>query len=201
MKPDDRASQRPEEGVGGLGNSPVPDAVSTVAMDSKFREFGLREYRGVIRFLMRCGASLQSADTAVQQAFFEAWQLAKKGAWAGVPNKGAWIRTVAHDKYLELPDSPLAQVTPVSYLSEGAQPRYSTSDLTAETRHVLRAFQVLPAEQRVVMAFKMDQIPEHVIAVHMSITDQEVRELYEAARRALARSLAGMTTPPEEANP
>jgi DNA-directed RNA polymerase specialized sigma24 family protein len=168
-------------------------------MDGEFRDFFLREHKRVVLFLMRCGASLTSAVIAAQQAFTAARQLAKRGAWLDLPNKEAWIRTVAYDKYLKLRHLRLAHVTSASYLPEEARLRDSASDLTPKTKRVLKAFQGLPADQQVVMAFKMDRFPEDVIAVHLGITDQEVRERYEAARRALARLLAETT--PKEENP
>jgi DNA-directed RNA polymerase specialized sigma24 family protein len=197
MNPDDRANQRPEEGGSGHGRSPVPDAVSTVAMDGELHDFFLREYEYVIRFLMRCGASLNSAEAAAQHAFAEASRLPKRGAWASIPNQEAWIRTVAY-KYLGLPYPQLVQAKPISYLSKGEPLRDNTSDLPPESRRILKALQGLPADQRIVMAFKMDQFSDKVIAVHIGMKRQEVRDLHEAARRALARSLAEMTTPPEE---
>jgi DNA-directed RNA polymerase specialized sigma24 family protein len=200
MNPDDRANVRPEEGGSGHGRSPVPDAVSTVAMDGKLHDFFLRQYVYVIRFLLRCGASLKSAEAAAQQAFAEAGRLAQRGSWGSVPNQEAWIRTVAY-KYLELPYPQFVRVKPVSYFFEGEPLRDSTSDLPPESRRLLKALHGLPADQRVVMAFKMDEFSDKIIAVHMGMKRQEVRDLHEAARRALARSLAEVTTPPEEANP
>ena len=169
-------------------------------MDSKLHDFFLREYEYVIRFLMRCGASFKSAEAAAQQAFAQASRLAQRGTWASIPNQEAWIRTVAYN-YLGLPYPQLVQAKPISYLFEGEPLRDSTSDLPLESTRLLKALEGLPADQRVVMAFKMDQFPDKIIAVHMGMKRQEVRDLHEDARRALARSLAEMTTPPEEANP
>lgn len=198
MKPSERGGQRPEEGVGAAGHRAGPEAVSTVAMDSAIRDFFDREYSPVVLFTMYCGASLAGAEAAAQAAFGEAVRAARQGAWAGIPNQPAWIRTVAYQKYRLSQGLLPAPVAPAVDFPERTWSRDSRRVLTRSTLRVLKAIHDLPGEQRVVVAFSRDKFPQDVIAAHLNLTEKEVENLLKDASKALSMQLAGMTTPEEE---
>ena len=164
-------------------------------MGSDFRDFYVGEYWHVVRFLMRCGAPLNAAEDAAQDAFLAAWMRVERGSWAGVANQGAWIRRVALNKFRRPPCPRQAPVVSVPDFPEEAQLRDRRSDLTPETSLVLDELRRLPFELRAVMAFDLDRYPASVAAAHLGVTDQKARDLLKKARKILALQLAGMTTP------
>jgi DNA-directed RNA polymerase specialized sigma24 family protein len=64
-----------------------------------FIDFYDREHLHVERSVMRCGASRQAAEEAVQDAFIDVWVLTALGTWPDIADPPGWIRTVALRKY------------------------------------------------------------------------------------------------------
>ncbi len=89
-------------------------------MRDRFFEFFDAEYVLVVRFLMRCGASLHDAEDAAQEAFADAWvQMGRDGKWADVAEPRGWIRRVALRKYRRPPGRrPRLQTVPVADVPE-----------------------------------------------------------------------------------
>jgi RNA polymerase sigma factor (sigma-70 family) len=181
------------------GNQLAPDVDELFTDDARTAEirsdwlaFYDREYSLVVRFVMRCGASLQAAEDAVQDAFVDAWTLtARADAWMAITDPRGWIRRVALRKYRRPPGKhrrPAA--VPVSDFPEMAQPGQSHTDLTNETLLVTAALRRLEPESQAAMAFHLDGFTGPQIASQLGITDQKARDLLKAARRVLARELA-----------
>ncbi|MGI8448060.1 MAG: RNA polymerase sigma factor [Streptosporangiaceae bacterium] len=110
-----------------------------------FTEFYDREHAGVVVFAMKCGASLQAAEDAMQEAFTEMWILVQAEKWAVIQNPAAWIRGVALRKYRRPRGRRRAGATiPVEDFHDKAAPGEDPSDLSAGTLMVLQALRSLP---------------------------------------------------------
>lgn len=171
---------------------PFTDDARTAEIRADWLAFYDREYWLVVRFVMRCGAGLQAAEDAVQDAFVDAWALtARADAWLAITDPRGWIRRVALRKYRRPPGKhrrPAA--VPVGDFPELAQPGQSHADLTNETLLVTAALRRLEPEPQAAMAFHLDGFTGPQIASQLGITDQKARDLLKAARRVLARELA-----------
>lgn len=166
-------------------------------MDSAIQDLCVQEFPYIMRFAMRCGASLPTAQAAAEYAVAEAKRAVEQVTWAQIPDQRAWLRFMAY-RYCLLPGLPSAPAAQAPDLPEGLWPHDSRRDPRPDTVLVLQAIRKLPADQRVVLAFRLDRFRVGVIAAHLSLTEQEVWSLLKEARKALSRQLAGMTTPQEE---
>jgi DNA-directed RNA polymerase specialized sigma24 family protein len=168
------------------------DEARTAAIRADWLAFYDHEYALVVRFVMHCGASLQAAEDAVQDAFVDAWALtARADAWTAITDPRGWIRRVALRKYQRPPGKhrrPAAM--PVGDVPEMTQPGQIHADLTNETLLVTAALRRLEPEPQAAMAFYLDGFTGPQIASQLGITDQKARDLLKAARRVLARELA-----------
>lgn len=181
------------------GESFVAD-VRTALIREDFLAFYDREYHRVVRFVMRCGASLQAAEDAVQDAFVDAWALTSRpDAWQAIVDPRGWIRRVALRKYQRPPGKHRRLVaTPVSDLPEMPQHGDHHTDLTDDTLLVIAVLRRLDPEMQAAMAFHLDGFTGPQIASQLGITDQKARDLLKAARKILARALAGLNQEGEE---
>jgi DNA-directed RNA polymerase specialized sigma24 family protein len=201
---------RPDPGEYGGPAGPLATAGEAAALAgdarlAKIREdfliFYDREYHGVVRFVMRCGASLLAAEDAVQDAFVDAWELtARIDAWTAITEPRGWIRRVALRKYRRPPGKHRRPPTvSVGDLPEMPQPGHSQMDLTDGTLFVVAALRRLAPEMQAVMAFHLDGFTGPQIASQLGITAQKARDVLKAARKILARDLAGVKRHEEEA--
>jgi RNA polymerase sigma factor (sigma-70 family) len=152
-----------------------------------------REYHGVIRFLMLCGASLPQAQDATQEAFAQAWQqfTHDPAGWAKISNPKGWIRAVAYRKYQRPPGSrkqPLTLLTAAS--PDNPQPGPGHAELTEETLLVLDALRGLGERERAVMACHLDGFTAPEIAIALGFTAQQARDALKKARKILAAQIA-----------
>lgn len=151
------------------------------------------EYALVIRFVMRCGAGLQEAQDATQEAFLAAWIELGRGRWAEIANLRGWIRRVALYQCRRLQGrSKKGQALPVSDLADMPQPGPDHADLTEGIIFVNEALSVLDPELRAVMAFDMDGFTASESGRLLGLTDQQIRDRRKKARRILAKHLAGV---------
>lgn len=165
-----------------------------------FLAFYDREYLRVVRFVMRCGAGLHAAEDAAQDAFVDAWALTTRpDAWKAIADPRGWIRRVALRKYQRPPGKHRRLVaTPVSDLPEIPLPGPSQTDLTDDTLLVVAELRRLKPEMQAAMAFHLDGFSGPEIASQLGVTDQKARDLLKAARKILARDLAGLENQQEE---
>lgn len=181
---------------------PTAAEVSLVAMRAKWIDFYDSEQAHVVRFVMRLGAGIEDACDATQEAFMDSWRLmaTDPDAWARINNQRGWIRVVAARKHCRPPGSRRRPL-----LVEGApipdipQPGLDPGELTVQTQIVLQALGGLEEQARLVMALRMDDVPTKTIAQLLEVSDQRVRDITKAARAALKRTLAQVTTPEEAA--
>jgi RNA polymerase sigma factor (sigma-70 family) len=151
------------------------------------------EYALVLRFVMRCGAGLQGAQDAAQEAFLAAWIELGRGRWAEIANQRGWIRRVALYQCLRLQGrSKKRQALPVADFADMPQPGPDHADLTEGTIFVNEALSVLDPELRAVMAFDMDGFTAGESGRLLGLTDQQIRDRRKKARRILAKHLAGV---------
>ncbi|TDB79208.1 sigma-70 family RNA polymerase sigma factor [Actinomadura sp. KC216] len=165
-------------------------------MRETFLDFYADEYQQVVRFLMIArGAALHAAEDAAQEAFIEAWRTAHlPGDWERIGNRRAWIRTIALRRY-NRPDGTRRRRPPTvpgveEVLADLPSLRPDPADLAIGTMRVLQALRAIEDDQaRAVMAFTLDGHSDRVIAAHMDIDPQRVRNLRAKARTLLRRHL------------
>lgn len=169
------------------------EGTTIIDVRERFIAFYDREYHQVVRFCMRCGADLQAAEDATQEAFREAWErYVLPGRWdEDIILPDAWIRTVAYRYYKRPPGPrlrPLVILMP-DYPDSLDNPN-NTDGLSVETLTVLEALDSLDSELRAVMAFHLDRFTAKEIGVQIGIEDpQKVRDLLKKARKILAARL------------
>jgi RNA polymerase sigma factor (sigma-70 family) len=173
----------------------------TARVRADFITFYDGEYLRVVFFLIRCGASLQCAEDAAQEAFVEAWTLAERGDWDDIAGQRGWIRTVALRKYRRPPERRRAMplVLPVAECPDVLQPGRDCADLTAETQFVVEVLRSLDPELQAIMAFDLDGFTTGEVADLLGLTEQQVRDRRKKARRILAVMLAGAKAQDREA--
>jgi RNA polymerase sigma factor (sigma-70 family) len=154
-----------------------------------------REYRKVVTFVMFCGANIQQAEDAAQEAFITAWREANiPGRWESIRNPEGWIRAVALRKYWREGKSAKRQVAlPSDLLAEILEPDFAQMDLTEGTLLVIEAVRSLDPELRPVMTFRLEGFTGPEIASYLGITEQQVRDRLKKARKVLRKTyLAGI---------
>jgi RNA polymerase sigma factor (sigma-70 family) len=194
MQPGERQAPASSGEPAEFGDPPALGTARMAAMRADFIEFYDDEYLGVVRFLIRCGASPPAAEDAAQEAFVEAWaRIAPSDTWADIASPRAWIRTVAHRRYRR-PAGPrrTPPAEPVPDVPETACPGMSHADLTDETLLVLDALRSLRPDAQAVMAFHLDGFTGPEIAAQLGMSAQQERDLLKQARKVLARHLAGI---------
>jgi RNA polymerase sigma factor (sigma-70 family) len=186
-------AMQPDE-VSATGGGPTAYVTRMAHVRDSLLDFFDHESIYVVRFVMRCGASLHEAEDAVQEAFIDAWALtAPPCRWAEVVDPRGWIRTVALRKFRR-PPGPRKRPISVSVADLPEIPQLGTShaELTDGTLLVLDALRSLDPKMQAVMAFHLDGFSGPEIAVELGITHQKVRDLLKKARKILAGQLAGI---------
>ncbi|TYB42251.1 sigma-70 family RNA polymerase sigma factor [Actinomadura chibensis] len=171
------------------GGHPGAEA-GAVAARQDYLDFFAAEFPLVVRFVMLDGADHHKAQDCAQHAFLKGWQRVLDGRWGTVGEPRAWIRTVAlrhhRSSYRPCPE------IPVQRLPDAIAPGPGHAELTGQERDLVAVLQVLPEDVRTVLAFHLDDISNSVIAAHLGVTEQRVRDLLKRARRNLKKHL---TTP------
>ncbi|MEU2772889.1 sigma-70 family RNA polymerase sigma factor [Streptomyces sp. NPDC007162] len=148
-----------------------------------FALFYYRHAAGLIRFVMRLGATPHEAADAVHTAFTEAFP-----RWPQITAPHAWLRTVSTRSYLRQTAGREHPTALIPDTPGGACPA-ETVALKEEEQRVYTALAVLPPRQRHVMAWHLDGFTHAEIASALGITPEAVRQNYARARAALKRSL------------
>jgi RNA polymerase sigma factor (sigma-70 family) len=182
-------------------SEPEATSASLWQVRAEWISFYDTEYRQVIGFMMKNGASLQDAQDAVHEAFVESWDLmqTRPGNWKAIANQRAWIRTVALRKFRRPPGSRIRpQLAAGTKIPDVSAHDPEPGELTAQTQAVLHALRCLDEGARRVMAFRLDGFSTDEIAAALDITEQRVRDLMKKARRDLKRILAASTEGSEQ---
>ncbi|MBA2890063.1 RNA polymerase sigma factor [Nonomuraea soli] len=163
-------------------------------MRAAFISFMESESARLIRFLMYNGASLEDSKDAVQDAFLDTWKLliTQPAAWITIEDPRLWIRQVARralarprgQRRTQAPTVPLTTGLPGHdrAVEDEIEQAVVTSDLCAALRRV-------PPDQRLAMAYYLEDLTHPVIAEQLGITEQQSRDLIKRARTALRVAL------------
>jgi RNA polymerase sigma factor (sigma-70 family) len=187
-------TMRPGDQGPAAGDESAAEAAAratSAEMRAEFLDFYDRERDYVVRFMINCGASVEDAQDAAQEAFVDAWtHNVLPDKWADVNNPRGWIRVVALKKYQRLYGRrPQVPTVPVSDLSDTPQPASNHADLIPGTLLVLDALRSLDPELRAILAFHLDGFSGPEIAEQLNLTEQKVRDLLKKARKILAIKL------------
>src|SRR5215475_7727609 len=162
---------------------PVPPP-STAEDHAEFEEFYRTEFGRLVAFLLYHGASLAQAADVAQDAMAQAFR-----SWPRIESPRAWVRTVAGRMFARR----LAAVeeTPAEDVPEPTPPLRSPSPTEEwEQRHeILRLLRSLPARQRQVMAWTLDDYTPTEIAEILGMEPAAVRQNLRRARTRLAAHL------------
>jgi len=152
-----------------------PADVSTIEYSLSYQA----EKPRLIRYLLHCGASYQTAEDVAQRALEE---LHKK--WATVDKPGPWLRKVATRK---LPRSRVSDEYPLEdHDQPGTMPDpASAAEILFEKDTVLSAIRRLPLKQRKVFALHFDRYEATEIAEILQMTPVAVRQNLARARARL----------------
>jgi RNA polymerase sigma factor (sigma-70 family) len=161
-----------------------------VELRARFCAFFDNQFPLVVRFVMRCGASLPEAQDAAQDAFVAAWLGLMQGTWQEVTNQEGWIRMVALRRHWRARGSGRRlRIIPVRDVPDLERPGLSTVDLTIESLDVMKALSALDPELQAVMACDMDEFTAAETGQALGLTEQQVRDRRKKARRKLAMQL------------
>jgi RNA polymerase sigma factor (sigma-70 family) len=161
-----------------------------VELRANFCAFFDHQFPLVVRFVMRCGASLHGAQDAAQEAFVAAWRDLKRGRWEEVANQEGWIRMVALRQHWHAQGRcRKVRVISVPDFPDLERPGLSTVDMTIESLDVMKVLSALDPELQAVMACDMDGFTATETGQALGLTEQQVRDRRKKARRKLARQL------------
>ncbi|MFJ6784308.1 RNA polymerase sigma factor [Streptomyces yangpuensis] len=159
-----------------------------------FDDFYTNEFRPLVRFVMRYGATFQEATDAVQEAFIEA---ARK--WPSISNRRAWMRRVAYLKFLRC-----VQVRELSVGEPPDTPGPLSPDarweVDEQTEFVRACFAKLPYAQRRAMSYHYDGFSHSEIATELGTSVEAVRQNVSRARKKLAELLEEVRNEEKEAD-
>lgn len=176
---------RPEEQFGARDS---PGHARIAEMHGEFVSFYDREHPLLVRFLINAGASLPTAEDAMQEAFTDAFELVRSGSWERVKNPAGWIRVVGLRKYYRQRGR-AGRELPVPDFTVAPAPDPCPADLAGEAWAVLAALHSLPADERLALAFQIDGFSCRETADYLRITEQKTRDLRKKARRNLVSQL------------
>src|SRR5262245_1827295 len=120
---------------------------------------------------MHCGANLEDASDAVQDALLLAYQ-----KWPTLRSPAAYVRTVARNAYLQIAqkrEAELPRAVAAGYVSRGTT--IGSLDLGCEFEAIISWLQCLPMQQRAVMALDIDGFEDAEIAQILGILLSTVR--------------------------
>lgn len=148
-----------------------------------FDEF-YRQSPRVVTYLVYCGAELEAAKDAVQEAMLTAYQ-----RWGRIQHPHAWIRRVAWRNWFKrLKGDARTVAVAETQAEDGVWPPRPVPDdvnLKDEQRAVIEVLYRLPGQQRVVMALSVDGLGPFEIADFLEMTPSTVRSNLRHARRRL----------------
>jgi RNA polymerase sigma-70 factor (ECF subfamily) len=185
------------EGLTYVGRESAIARDSAETVRTAVLDFFQAEYEGIIAFLLMYGAIYQDAEDATQDAFVDAWSLAKRRpeAWTSISSPRAWIRVVALRKYhrptgqRKLMSGPLVAEISDDQWHETAP---SHDELTVQTEFVRSVLRSMAPDIKAVMALHFDGFTSVEIGCYLEMTDQHVRDLIKKGRKILRASLVAL---------
>ncbi|MGR6916709.1 RNA polymerase sigma factor [[Actinomadura] parvosata] len=153
-----------------------------------------RKYARLKMFLMRYGASHEDSEDAAQEAFHDAWRLLinRPFQWMSIREPEAWVRAVATRALARPRGQKRRQVPTIPFDSDHAihdRVGQDWADQVALESDVRAALRALPPDQRLAMAYRMDEFGYAVIAEQLGTTEQQARDLIKKARASLKKVL------------
>ena len=146
-----------------------------------FASFFRDEYRPVVLYLLKSGASGAEAEDAVQEAMIQAYQ-----AWDRIRSPRAWVRKAAFSCYLrqkEKVNKETRVADPEALMADHTSP--TGDDHYEERLRVVTLIRRLPAQQRQVAALFYDGLSLAEIAEVTGKPVATVRSLLRHARNRL----------------
>jgi RNA polymerase sigma factor (sigma-70 family) len=170
----------------------VDELAVAPGVELQFRAFFTDQFPLLVKFVMLCGASLDEAQDAAQEAFIAVWHELGRGRWQEVANPEGWIRRVAIRQHgrTQRRDRRLP-IVPLPDLPDLEQPGLSTVDLTEETLEVMEALSALDPVLRAVIVYKMAGFTAAETGQELGLTEQKVRDQRKKAGRKLAKRFGG----------
>ena len=175
----------PDSGPDLTNRENAQDRAATMSAMQALEKFFEDDYRLVVRFVMRMGASMEDAQEAAQHMAERAVRKLKRGQWDKVPYPRAWARQVALNHYRAQRRFEL----PFSSIVDAPEPGPGHAELTGQARDMVMLLQRLDEDCREVIAFDLDDIPGPEIAKALGKTKEQVRDLRKKGRRQLLKYL------------
>ncbi|MFI6292389.1 hypothetical protein ACIBEJ_12440 [Nonomuraea sp. NPDC050790] len=159
------------------------------AAHAAFVAFAEEQRLELVRFVMRCGASLAEAESAAREAFAEGWRLISRDLreWRKVGDERLWIRKVALGVW-----TGTGGMRPL--LPEVATVGVELADLAGQALDTTIVLAALPPGQRLAMALHRDGFGPAEVAAFMEVPEPEAARLLGDARATLRVSLAAYRT-------
>ncbi|MFF6793724.1 RNA polymerase sigma factor [Streptomyces filamentosus] len=149
-----------------------------------FAAFYTTEMTKVTVFLMNLGASPYEAADAAHEAFLSVLP----DRWRTLEHPRAYLRTVAHRKYLRQTTTRALPTDPVPDRPGGTCP-VELLVLSDEQQRLLGLLAALPSAEREAMAWKLDGFSHEETATSLGKNPAAVRQAYGRARVRLKRAL------------
>jgi DNA-directed RNA polymerase specialized sigma24 family protein len=173
---------------------PTPDSDGILAqMREDFLELCETDHRGVVAFLLRCGAGSDDACEAAQEAFLAGWNMlmTQPDQWAAVANKAGWLRRTALNCWKRPPGLPrTSRELLVDELPEYSLAGSDPGQLIPLTIVVLTTLSRMDERERIIWAFHRDGFRNVEIADLLGIDAQSVTDLLKRVRAALRQAVA-----------
>ncbi|GAA0413862.1 hypothetical protein Acor_10450 [Acrocarpospora corrugata] len=152
-----------------------------------FDDFIEGEFRPVIHYLTKKGASLEEAKDATQDAILQALILFANDKWHTVRDPREWLRAVAWRSLLRPPSEARKRIltTPLSTAMDPEAIESDHSDRVVQIQDILALLRDLPELERTVLALGLDGLRTAEIAARLNLSEQRVRDVRKAAKRQL----------------
>ncbi|MEU4673910.1 sigma-70 family RNA polymerase sigma factor [Amycolatopsis sp. NPDC023774] len=154
-----------------------------------FAAFYREDIKALVGFVIKLGATLPQAEDVAQRTMTTLYE-----RWATVRHPKAWTRKVAFTAFLRSVPASQEQLTDVfEGEDEPASPLLSPearSELREEIQEITALLDALPAQQRMVMAYRMEEAYDDAeIAKALGTTPKAVRASVRRARAALTKQV------------
>lgn len=152
---------------------------------TKFDEFFRKDYPLLVGFLMKNNFDREEAEDATAEAMAKAYQ-----GWSQINNPRSWVRIVAH----RIAGEQARRVRDASrraIIAGWLNPMHTDPDVAQikeENAWLVRQLNKLPPQQRLVMAWHLDDFTNDEIAEHLKMKPATVRSHLRHARAKLKKT-------------